>query len=221
MARVSMGGGYRPPSGGTVNSQVRSEPQRRPAPRKAPVVRAPVKRSSSSGAAARRVSYKAPVRRAPAYRAPAPRPAPKAAPPKPPAPPTIAQFLAGDTTYMGQEAALKKAMANYNTQYANQGQQYGEEYNLNKGNLGTALKEANTGMTDDYGSRGMLNSGLYGKAYADQQTEYQGRQAALDNARTQFLSDQLASKTNFTSEQGLTGQKARQDAINRRAAQYA
>ena len=56
--------------------------------------------------------------------------------------------------------------------------------------------------------------------YADQQTEYNGRQTALDNARNQWLSEQLSGQTAATSESALSGQKARQDAINRRAAQY-
>jgi hypothetical protein len=221
------GGGYTAPvqklntatmdAGGPTSAQRAAmyKAAQKPTPR--PTVSAPPR--TSAPAAVRKTS--APVS---TYKAPAAQPVnrpPAAAPPRPaapPVPPSIEQFLAGDTTYMGQNADLQKAMANFDTQQGQQSQQYGQEYNLNKGNLASALTEANTAMANDYGSRGMMNSGLYGQAYADQQTEYNGRQAALDNARTQFLSDQTAGKTNFTADQGLTAEKARQDAINRRAA---
>jgi len=198
-----------------------------------PAVRAPAKRVNTparSGAIARRVSAprqqysgngrttavsKPAVTKPAAVAAPAPRP------PAPPAPPSIEQFLRGDTAYMGQEAGLKAGMDQYNTDYNQRQAQYGTEYGMNKDNLAKALTEANTGMTDDYASRGMLNSGTYGTAYADQQTEYNGRQTALDNARNQWLAEQLSGQTAATSESALSGQKARQDAINRRAAQYA
>lgn len=196
-------------------------PAQKPAVRYPLVGRAPVARSSNNAIARRQQSGGGGGGPAPgggpAVQS-APSPAPIAA--KAPGPPTLDQFLRGDTTFMGQEAGLKKAGANFNTQAANAAQQYGEQYNLNNTNLATAGQEARTGLTDDFASRGMLNSGVYGKAYADQETEYKGRQAALDQARTQFLTDQTAGRTNFTEEQNLSTQKARQDAINRRAAQY-
>lgn len=130
----------------------------------------------------------------------------------------INAYLRGDTTYIGQEAGLRNAMDNFNTNYDTQGQEYDIEYNMNKDNLDKALVEANTGLTDDYASRGMMNSGLYGKAWGDQQDEFKGRQTSMNNARNMFLSDQLAEKNEFDQESLLSGQKARQDAINRRAA---
>lgn len=181
--------------------------------------------SARSGAIARRVAPQqaqaANANRAQAVAANRVPAAPVAQPPKPPAPPSIEQFLRGDTAYMGQEAGLKAGMDQYNTDYGQRQAQYGTEYNMNKDNLAKALTEANTGMTNDYASRGMLNSGTYGTAYADQQTEYNSRQSALDNARNQWLAEQLSGQTTATSESALSGQKARQDAINRRAAQYA
>lgn len=189
----------------------------------APVVGSPAPAPAArQGAISRRVSGPSnqasaanSARASNAYSAPAPQP------PTPPAPPSIEQFLRGDTAYMGQEAALKSGLDQYNTDYGQRQSQYGTEYNMNKDNLSKALTEANTSMTDDYASRGMLNSGTYGTAFADQQTEYNSRQTALDNARNQWLAEQLSGRTSATSESALSGQKARQDAINRRAAQYA
>ena len=231
MASYSGGGGSSnsgavyDPSKDLAAARTRSNISPLSIPRKAaPKVGAPSKNTTArSGAISRRTSGSQQYSgsgRTTDTKAAAPA-APPAQPPTPPAPPSIEQFLRGDTAYMGQEAGLKAGMDQYNIDYGQRQTQYGTEYNMNKDNLAKALTEANTGMTDDYASRGMLNSGTYGTAYADQQTEYNSRQTALDNARNQWLAEQLSGQTSATSESALSGQKARQDAINRRAAQYA
>lgn len=147
-------------------------------------------------------------------------PAPAAMPPMAAGPPSIDQYLRGDTTLIGQEAALRNSLSNYNTSYNQQNANYKTDYNLNKSNLALAKVEADRGMNDDYAGRGMINSGLYAKAYADQMAEYNGRQSAMDNAQTTFLNSQTQNKNNFDTQENLSSQKAREDAINRRALQY-
>jgi hypothetical protein len=141
-------------------------------------------------------------------------------PPAPPVAPSIDQFLRGDTTYMGQEAALKNSLANYNTSWGQQNANYAQDYALNKSNLGLAKIEADRSLNDDYAGRGMMNSGLYMKANTDQQAEYDSRQLAMNNAQTSFNNSQTANKNNFATQEDLSNQKAKSDAINRRALQY-
>lgn len=196
------------------------------APKRAPHTNAVSRRINRTPTPARKVT-KAPVARItrPVTKTPTRRPVAKVvAKTKPVAKPvakkipSIEEYLRGDTGYMQSEADLKRAGDQYSSQYNNDLQQYGEEYNLNNTNLKSAYDEANTAMTDDYAARGMLSGGGYAKAYGDQKTEYAGRQAAMDNARTQYLSNQANSQTNFQEEQRITGQNAKNAAIARRAA---
>lgn len=182
--------------------------------------------------------YKPPVYRAPApaYRPPAPvhhysppapvhhaapkppPPAPK--PPPPPKPPSVSQWLAGDTAYASQQDALKKAISDYIAQMNQQKGQYNTEFQTNIGNLGDSEQVATNDLQNDYASRNMLNSGVYAKAYSDLQGDYDKRQAALEQGKSDFIANLQTGKQNFTTDNNLQLQKARQDAINRRAEKF-
>jgi hypothetical protein len=154
----------------------------------------------------------------------APKSAPVAKPVSAPKAPVMSEqdkinaYLRGDTTYIQQQADSKLAGENFGTQWADQNTNYGSEFALNQANLNKAKGEADTAMTDDFAARGALSGSGYADAYQNQQTEFDSRQKAMEQAQTQFGTDQGAAQTNFNSQQTLTDQKARADAINRRAA---
>ena len=64
----------------------------------------------------------------------------------------------------------------------------------------------------------MLGSGLYAKAYTDYTTDYDNRQKQLDTGLSDFLANLLSQTNNYKSEQDIVSEKAKQDAIARRAA---
>lgn len=146
--------------------------------------------------------------------------APPPQPVAPPQPPDINSFLAGDSTYKTQNDQLSKAWADYQNNMNLQSNQYNTDYTGNVKKLGEAQQQGQTSLTDDYASRGLLQSGVYSKAYSDLQNDYTGRQKALDTGKADFGAQLAAAAQNFKSQQGVTGDKAKQDAINRRAAQY-
>lgn len=143
-----------------------------------------------------------------------------AAPPPPPGPPSIDQFLAGDATYKSQADALAKALADYQNQGKLQTDQYTGTYDQNARQLKLDQKDAETNINDDYASRGLLNSGVFAKAFSDLQNQYADKQKSLDTDKANFLANLASATSNFQSDQQLQLEKAKQDAINRRAAQY-
>jgi hypothetical protein len=134
--------------------------------------------------------------------------------------PGYTDFLKADTTYQSQMAQLRKAYSSYVAAQGNQRTNFGNTYALNKKNLRTERTRGLVDTTDDYASRGMLQSGLYGKQYADRQTDYSQRQAALDTERSAFLSDLGVNLATFKGEQETVKTSAKQEAIARRAAKY-
>ena len=134
-----------------------------------------------------------------------------------PALPSTAAFLGGDSTYQSQVAQYRKALSDFMAQQNTQKTKYQNQYSLDLTSLGDSRKAAETGLTDDYSSRGLLNSGVYGKAYSDLENDYNTRQSQLDTSRTSFLQDLNDALNNLRSQQqtGLT--QAKQDAIARRA----
>ena len=145
---------------------------------------------------------------------------PPPAPPPPPKPPSIDQWLAGDTVYKQQTDASAKALADYMAQMTGQQNSYNTEYQRNLGNLSDAEKLAQTDTENDYASRGLSTSGVFLKALADLKADYDKRESTLSDGRAEFLSNLANGLTNFRSTQGINNTRYRNEAINRRAAQF-
>lgn len=135
-----------------------------------------------------------------------------------PAMPSTAAFLGGDSTYQSQISQYRKALSDYMAQQNTQKTQYQNQYGIDLNSLNQSRQQAQTGIQDDFASRGLLNSGVYGKAYSDLQSEYDTRQTQLEGSRTSFLQQLNDALSNLKGQQqtGLT--QAKQDAIARRAA---
>jgi len=133
--------------------------------------------------------------------------------------PDIGTFLSGDPTYQSQLAALNKALADYRAQMQDSENQYNVSYTGNTRDLGTQRGLGQTDLGNDYASRGLYESGLQAKAMGDLLDMFARRQSDLDTNKANFLSNTNRDYGNFQSENNLSGEKAKQDALNRRAAQ--
>lgn len=138
--------------------------------------------------------------------------------PTAPVNPTVDDWIAGDTAYKSQSDQLAKAWADYQAQQGIAEGQYRNTYTNDTNALATTKEAAAKALEDDYASRGLLGSGLYAGAYNDFQTDYGNRQKALDTGLSDFLSNLALQGQNFKSEQDIATEKARQDALARRAA---
>jgi len=138
----------------------------------------------------------------------------------PAAPPSLDQFLGSDSGYQSQLAAIQKALADYQAQMGTQKTQYETNYASNLNQLGQDRTMGLADQQNDYTGRGLLHSGLYGKAAGDLTTQYDTKQSDLGRARSDFLANLGLDFNNFKSQEDITQQRAKQDAIARRAAQY-
>ena len=140
--------------------------------------------------------------------------------PPPPAAPSIDEWLANDSTFKTQSDQLAKAWADYQNNRQLQENQYRTQYNTNKQDLAKQKDIDWNALQDDYASRSMLGSGLFAKATTDFNNDYATKGANLDTGLSDFIANLMASQQGFQSDQQIQTEKARQDAINRRAAQY-
>lgn len=138
--------------------------------------------------------------------------------PTAPVQPSVDEWLANDAAYKTQSDALTKAWADYQAQKGLSESQYRTDYTSKVNDLSKTRDLAGQDLENDYAARGMLNSGQYAKAYTDYTTEYDNRQKQLDTGLSDFLANLLSQSQNYKSEQDLTAEKAKQDAIARRAA---
>jgi hypothetical protein len=134
--------------------------------------------------------------------------------------PDVNSFLNQDSGYQQQLRDFTNALAQFNADVTRRKGVLESDYGTSKKAMEDQKVKDLLNLQDDYGARGVLTSGLYGKALGDYNTEFGNRMTDLDNKQTQAL-DSLGQESNrYKSQQDLQQQAAREDAIRRRAAQY-
>lgn len=116
---------------------------------------------------------------------------------------------------MQQKDAYDKALRDFNLRSTGQLQNYGTEYNTKLQDMQKAQDQGALDLKDDYAARGLLESGVYANALNDFNNTYTSQRDELARAKQQYETDMANQKTDFSSEQNLLLQKAKQDALNR------
>lgn len=155
-----------------------------------------------------------------------------------------ADWLAGDQSYIRQMAALKAAMDNFVADQGAQTTRYNTDFNTGLAQLGfsgrpdaagadpftteggmwnetdqnTASGRAFSNQLNDYASRGVLQSSLFGKARNDLQRSLNDQLNSVVSGRTNFLDDLMRQKTAYQQENESAGRSAREEALARMAA---
>lgn len=137
-----------------------------------------------------------------------------------PPPMSLDDFVAQDTAYQSQLAALSKTFTDYQSQQEQAKTGYLTNYGTDRDALERNRVNAMSELENDFASRGLLQSGLYADSRADLTGDYDRRNTALEQAKAQYIAGLTNDLTNFQSEQDLTKQRALQEAAARRAAQY-
>lgn len=152
-----------------------------------------------------------------AARRPKPKPKPKK---KKGGVPGINQYLAGDTTYNDQASQLQNQLEQFNTQNVSQQGMVNQDFTtaLDKMMKQKGVDESN--MQGDFGSRGLLNSGLFTKSLGDYENNWAGSKADLETGKQRSLTDLLNTLSNYQTENRSSLLAAKQEAIRRRAQQY-
>lgn len=149
------------------------------------------------------------------YSAPA---APPAAGPGPI--PSIDDFLNGDSGYQQQLREFGNNLTQFLADVTRRRGTTETDYGVSKKALDDQRVQDLDNLEQDYGSRGVLRSGLYGKAVGDYETEFGNRQSDLTRREQDALAQLTQEQGKYTSQQDLQKQNAREDAIRRRASQY-
>lgn len=134
--------------------------------------------------------------------------------------PSASDYLGKDSTYLAQQAQIQKALADYRAQMGQQEDQYNGDFASRVNDFGIRKTQAVTDQGDDYASRGMYVSGLYGKANSDLLGQFSRQAADMEAAKANWFAGVNNDYANYQDEQGIAMTKAKQDAMARRASQY-
>jgi hypothetical protein len=146
---------------------------------------------------------------------------PRAVPVTGPGPvPDLNAFLGSDTSYQQQLRQFGQAFSDLNADVTRRKGSLESEYGLSSKALADQRGLDLKNIEEDYGARGLLRSGLYGKAVGDYETEYNQRTSDLGRRQNDALAQLQQELTQFGSQRELQEQAAREAAARRRAEQY-
>lgn len=137
-----------------------------------------------------------------------------------PAMPDIGAYLNQDTGYQQQLREFAKALNDFNADVLRRRGSLDTQYGLSTKALGDQKLLDLDALKQDYGARGLLQSGLYGKAIGDYNTEWNQRMTDLDRQQQDALSSLTQEQNQFSTANQLKEQAAKEAAIRRRAEQY-
>lgn len=162
-------------------------------------------------------------------------PTPVTPTPPPPPPPPVMQDIPdpkADATYKAQMADLARQLADYQASQGLASSQYQGSYGqglhklgyengaFNPNDLNDSYGQAVDNNANDFASRGMLHSGLYGQSVGNINTDFNQRKTDLDTGLKNFGDTQQQAFQGYQSQNQATGQNALRDAVSRIAAQY-
>lgn len=134
--------------------------------------------------------------------------------------PDINGYLGQDSGYQGQLAALAKALSDFQADTTRRkGGLEADFASSDKALRGQRDMDLQS-IKDDYGARGLLRSGLFGKAMGDYESEFNTRIGDLSRKQAEALALLQQEFGQFSSQQELAQQQAREAAIRRRAETY-
>lgn len=145
---------------------------------------------------------------------------PRAVKPKLPVVPSINSYLGTDSTYQQALTGGKRTLADYLSEIARRRGEAGTQYNQTVSNMNNDRTQQLDDIRQEFASRGLINSGLFGQEQGKFQQQFTDQLNALGQQQSGLLSDLLSQEKNYKRENDLALQQAKQEALARRAARY-
>lgn len=143
---------------------------------------------------------------------------------RPSAPPAVAPgpidpnaFLGSDIGYQDQLRQFAKALTDFQADVTRRRGDVNTDYASSQKALGDQKVIDLRNLESDFGSRGLLHSGVYGNAVGDYNKEFNQRFSDLTSSRDKTLAQLLQEGNQFSTQQELQKQAAREAALRRRA----
>lgn len=137
-----------------------------------------------------------------------------------PAAPDLNTFLNQDADYQNQLAQFANNLAQFMADATRRQGIIESDYGTSKKAMDDQKVIDLNNLEADYGARGVLRSGLYGKAVGDYNTEFGNRATDLLNKEKQGLGALDQERSRYQTQNTLQSQQAKEQAIRRRAEQY-
>lgn len=135
-------------------------------------------------------------------------------------PVSLEDWLKKDSDYQDQLRQFGKTWADFLADVGVRKGRVGTEYDLGRKKMETQRGLDLDNLENDFASRGLLQSGLYGERLGQYEKDYQTNLSDLLRNRDQLIQDIGTEQSNFQREQDLEKERARKAAAQRRTASF-
>lgn len=134
--------------------------------------------------------------------------------------PSIDSYLGTDTSYQDVVRGGRRSLADFLSELGRRKGEAETQYGTTKSSMERDRVQQLESLRDEFASRGLINSGLFGEEQGNFQQQFQQQQTALEQQQASLLADLLSQETNYKREQELALEAAKQEALQRRAAKF-
>ena len=142
------------------------------------------------------------------------------APKRAPKPPSLASYLGTDSGYQSAIRGGKRSLADFISELGRRRGEATTSFNQTSASMERDRVQQLDDLRQEFASRGLIQSGLYGEEQGKFQKQFTEQQGALKQQQTSLLADLLSQQKNYQRENDLAMEVARQEALQRRAAKY-
>lgn len=137
-----------------------------------------------------------------------------------PAAPSLSSYLGGDSAYQNAVRGQGRTLQDYLSELGRRRGEAGTQFNLTKGSMERDRTQQLADLQNEFASRGLIQSGLYGQEQGRFQQQFTDQFNALNTQQTGLLADLMGQEKNYRRENDLALEAAKQEALQRRAAKY-
>ncbi len=140
--------------------------------------------------------------------------------PKPAAVPSLASYLGTDAAYQDVLRGSKRSLSDFLSELGRRRGEAGTQFNMTKSSMERDRTQQLEDLRNEFASRGLIQSGLYGEEQGKFQQQFAQQMQAMEQQQAALMADLLSQETNYKREQQLATEAAKQEALQRRAAKY-
>lgn len=137
-----------------------------------------------------------------------------------PKPPSLADYLGTDSVYQQSVRGGKRSLADFLSELGRRRGEAGTQFTQTKSGMERDRVQQLEDLRNEFASRGLIQSGLYGEEQGKFQQTFMQQMQALEQQQAALLADIMSQETNYKRENELAMEQARQEAIARRASKY-
>ena len=134
--------------------------------------------------------------------------------------PDINAFLGTDAAYQNVVRGGKRSLADFLSELGRRRGEAGTQFTQTKASMERDRVQQLEDLRNEFASRGLIQSGLFGEEQGKFQQQFTQQSQALQQQQAALLADLMSQEKNYRREQDLALEAAKQEALARRAAKF-